>query len=120
VQEGEPHALPVGKTQAPVVSQSVAPQAPVVGEQAAAQQWPVPETPQTALAHSPFDVHGIPAFAGATHAADSQRKPGAQSDASLQIVLHPDWLPLHPKLFGHDMEDGPLQTPLPSQVGAGA
>jgi hypothetical protein len=54
-----PHVVPLlGNTHAPVVAlHPVAPHAPPIGEQAAAQQSPVPETPQTMLVHASFVEH---------------------------------------------------------------
>jgi hypothetical protein len=53
VQDGVAHWVPLpGKTHAPVVGlQPVAPHAPPIGEQAAAQQLPVPAVPQFWLVH---------------------------------------------------------------------
>jgi hypothetical protein len=42
---------PPGKTQVPDASQSVAPQAPPAVLHGAVQQWPLPDVPQTPLAH---------------------------------------------------------------------
>jgi len=58
-----PHAVEaLGKTQAPLASQSVAPQTPPVGLHDIAQQWlPVPPTPQTPAAHWSFALHTAPA-----------------------------------------------------------
>ncbi len=58
--EGGATKLP-GNAQAPVPSQSVAPQVPLVGLHAAVQQWPVPLMPQMPLVHSAFEVHAVPA-----------------------------------------------------------
>ena len=60
-----------GKTHAPDVSQPVAPQVLPTGEHAAAQQLPVPETPQTPLVHwaSPEQTAPLPSRLAASPAA---------------------------------------------------
>jgi hypothetical protein len=93
--DGAPHEVVLpGKTQAPVVSQSVAPHAPVVGLHAAVQQWvPVPETPQTFELHWSFAVHALPAAPVETQVPEApgfmQKAPGpSQSASEAQAVLH--------------------------------
>jgi hypothetical protein len=46
-----------GNTHAPLALHPVAPHVPPVGEHAAVQQLPVPEIPQTMLAHASLLVH---------------------------------------------------------------
>jgi hypothetical protein len=63
-----PQAVPdTGKLHAPLVSQSVAPQAPPTMLHAALQQLPTPVVPQTPLVHWSFAEHA-PTLLFATHA----------------------------------------------------
>ena len=60
-----PQLVPFGETQAPVASQSVAPQVPPDGLHAAAQQCvPVPEVPQKLLVQWAFAVQAAPRHRG--------------------------------------------------------
>jgi len=61
--EAAPHEVPeAGKVQAPVSSQSVAPQAALLPvEHAVVQQWPDPSVPQTLDWQVALPVHGVPA-----------------------------------------------------------
>jgi hypothetical protein len=75
-----------GKVQAPVVSQSVAPQGAVVLAHAVVQQWPVPATPQTPDWQTSLTVQADPSASGATQLLPEQTNPVSQSVDMVQLA----------------------------------
>jgi hypothetical protein len=113
-----PHGVPLGSTQAPVVSHPVAAQTPPAGHMLE-QQLPDPLTPQTLLVHWSFAEHGAP---GEPFTTQMPLGPGfwqwseepMQSLSELQDDLHvvPSRQMRSP---GHGMPLDP-QAPEPSQI----
>jgi hypothetical protein len=111
-----PHVVELpGKTQAPVLSQPVAPQVLSVVLQAAVQQLPVPLMPHNLDVHASFSVHEPVAIA-VVQAPPLQTNPVAQSLLEAQVVLQLEESSVQAKWLGHPTGVAAEQLPAPLQA----